>query len=43
MNGAIVKENKTIKAAGSIANQFEIGKTYSVKTLKDWICAYSKS
>jgi hypothetical protein len=42
-NGMVVKTKKIVKVAHRRPLKIEVGKTYSVKAVKDWLCSYSKS
>jgi hypothetical protein len=42
-NGMVVKGKKVVKVAHHGPLKIEVGKTYTVKAVKDWLCSYSKS
>ncbi len=43
VHGNVIKEKRTIKMVHDGPIEFKVGKTYSVKTHNDWLCAFSKS
>lgn len=43
LHGDLIKEQRTVKMVHNGPIQFKVGKTYTVKTHKDWLCTYSKS
>ena len=43
LHGELVKQKRIIKMVHDGPIKFKIGKTYTVKTHKDWLCSYSKS
>lgn len=43
LHGNLIKEKRVIKMVHKGPVKFKVGKTYIVKTHKDWLCTYSRS
>ena len=43
LNGMVVKTKKVVKVPHHGPLKIEVGKTYSVRAVKDWLCSYTKS